>query len=267
MIAPVTQIKLYGERNTGTHFVQNLLRKNFAQVLLPGAANGREKKDRKRLVKAVDGWLIARIVKDRFDAQANNSRLIPEGFGWKHINPPTEYFKAVPERVAGTLFLILVKHPVFWTVSFLKRPYHSFFRYDGMSFSEFVRHPFVPTGRDNVDAAVYDSVVDLYGAKVDGYRRLVELGVHYELVRYESLIQNIGEFLADLQTRHRLTRLHEGPDIVREAATKNDAETLSDYREKYRLDNVRTVVTPDDYDFIIERFGEERLRWLGYPAT
>ncbi|MBV9571351.1 MAG: hypothetical protein JO056_08930 [Alphaproteobacteria bacterium] len=267
MTPPVAQIKLYGERNTGTNFLEHLLRNNFTQPLLEGTANKQEKKQRRQMVKPLDGKLIAKIVKDRFDTRASNVRLLPEGLGWKHTSPPLKYLQSVPGRAAETLFLVLVKHPVFWSVSFLNRPYHSFFDYDGMTFSEFIRHPFVPTGRDNVEDPVYPSVVDLYAAKVDGYRKLIEMGVRHEIILYEQLIQDVGGFLARIGARHGLVRRYPDRDIVRDAATKNDIATLADYREKYRLDSVRSIVTPDDFDFIVQRFGTERLRWLGYSEA
>jgi len=261
---PIEQVKIYGERNTGTRFLQTLMKRNFVATILDGTASTEERETRKELVKNLDEWLITMIVKDRFEAHANK-RLVSESFGWKHTNPPIEFLRSVPDRTAKTLFVALVKHPVYWTLSFQKRPYHSYFRYQTMSFHDFVRHIFIPTGRDNVDPAFYDSVVELYAAKMDGYRRLAELGVPFELLRYEDLVRDIPGFLKRIETKHALARRRE-KDIVRDASTKKgDAERLADYQAKYRVDKVRDAVAPDDYDYIIEKFGKDRLRWLGYP--
>lgn len=260
----IEQFKLYGERNTGTGFLHGLVKKNFTLSSLSGAANDDEKRRRRQAVKGIDDWVIGRLVKDRFDTHANNTRLVRETFGWKHTNPPVEYLKSVPERTAKTLFIILVKHPVFWMNSFYKRPYHSYFNYDSMSLHDFIHHIFVPTGRDNVDATIYDTVAELYGAKIDGYRRLVEMGVPYQLVRYEDLVSDVPGFLRRMEASHGLRRRRE-QDLVREAGTKGDDATLADYKEKYRLDKVRDIVSPADYEYIIEKFGRERLAWLGYP--
>jgi hypothetical protein len=261
---PIEQIKLYGERNTGTQFLRRLLRKNFTATSLNGAANNDEKLRRKELVRGIDDWLIGMIIMDRFDTHANDTRWVPENFGWKHTNPPVDYLKSVPERTAKTLFVILVKHPVFWMKSFQKRPYHSYFRYDSLTFHDFIRHVFVPTGRDNVNTLVYSSVVELYAEKIDGYQRLVEMGVRHELVRYEDLVADVSGFLQRLESKHGLIR-REDEHIMIDASTKGDAARLADYKEKYRLDKIKELAAPEDYNYIIETFGRERLRWLGYP--
>jgi hypothetical protein len=180
------------------------------------------------------------------------------------MSPPIEAIQA-SEFGMRTLFVVLVKHPVYWALSFKERPYDSFFRYDDMPFSQFVRHVFLPCERDNVPEVTYDSAVGLYAAKVDGYRALADLGVHFQLVRYEDLLRDVPGFLARLSELHGIPRRRDA-DVIREDSTKGDDEKLHDYQAKYRLDKVRDAVSAEDYAFIMEKFGRDRLAWLGYEG-
>jgi hypothetical protein len=261
---PIERMKLYGERNTGTRFVKGLLKRNFDVPMLR-ASLGQQYEPRGDIKGTLEDheWLIRRIAVERFNGIVN-ARLIPHSFGWKHMSPPIEAIRA-SEFGMRTLFVVLVKHPVFWAQSFKERPYDSFFRYDDMTFSQFVRHVFLPCERDNVPEVTYDSAVGLYAAKVDGYRALADLGVHFQLVRYEHLLLDVPGFLARLADLHGLPRRHDA-DVIREDSTKGDDEKLQDYQSKYRLDKVREAVSAEDYEFIMEKFGRDRLAWLGYEG-
>ena len=263
MTGPIDTLKVYGERNNGTTFVHDMLVNNFVARALDTSINDHEVARRAALVDGIDSFVLRCIVEDRFET-AIYPRLVEDAFGWKHASPPIEFLKTVPHRTATTLFVVVVKHPVSWALSFQMRPYHSYFRYRRMSFSDFVRHPFIPTGRDNVDAVLYNSALAMYGAKVDGYRRLRDLGVPFELVRYEDMLTDISGFLKRLEVTYGLARRH-AHDVIQDHSTKGDETTLADYRRKYAMETVRNLVTQDDYDFIIEAFGKDRLAWLGYP--
>jgi hypothetical protein len=278
MATAFQHVKVYGERNTGTNFLMALLRKNFAVSVWPAFPEqlGTRRNPLGRRIAAERAQLIANmrqygrpirlLAVDRF-SDIQNRKHMDATLGWKHMAPPIAYLKGMPEITSKTLFIVLVKHPVFWALSYQKHPYHSYFPVEQMSFSEFVRHVFIPTFRDNLEVPFYESIVDLYGAKVDAYRDLSELGVAIEIVRYENLIADIAGFLDVIETRHNLSRTAEEA-VVRERSMKHDVDaTLLDFREKYRLARVTEAVSPEDYEFIMSRFGAERLAWLGYPAA
>ena len=131
-----------------------------------------------------------------------------------------------------------------------------------MSFSEFIRHMFIPTDRDNVGDLYYRSPLELYAAKVEGYQQLAKLGVALELVRYEDLLDKTAEFARMLSSKYGLRRLSEVLTVP-QLSTKGDERALEDFRSIYKLDVVHAVCR-EDYEFILAVFGAERLRWLGY---
>lgn len=264
----ITHVKIYGERNTGTTFVRSLLNRNFDFEMLAGNVQGDETpEDRKEIARDLReyDWLIKMIVFDRMSAMANE-KVLPETLGWKHMSPPVELIRSMPGRTANTLFVVVVKHPVFWALSFYRHPYHSFIRPKGMTFSEFLRKVYVCGGRDNVETAMFESFIGVYAAKVDGYRRLSQLDVPFELVRYEDLLTDIPGFLARMESKFGLARSRKR-EFVLGQSTKGDDIDLEGFKEKYRLENVRTAVSPEDYTLIMDHLGRERLAWLGYPET
>jgi len=254
-----SRIKIYGERNSGTRFLTDLIKKNFTTPVLLGSTPGEY--DELGLC-TPEPPLVRNLIRDRRTHLANR-RAMPETLGWKHMCPPIEFLKSMPQMAATTLFLVIVKHPVFWALSFHRRPYSSYFDSRKMGFDEWLRHIFIPTARDSVEQAFYPSAIGIYAAKVDGYRRLSGLQVPFELIRYEELISDIPGFLRRLQLKYRLPR-HRRKDIIRNTSTKGDQRELGDFVSQYRLDRVAEAVSANNYEFIISSLGEDRLRWLGY---
>jgi hypothetical protein len=183
------------------------------------------------------------------------------------MRPPIDFIASLGAERNQTLFVVIVKHPVFWARSFQRKPYHDYFRTKKMEFGQYLRHMYIPSAMDNVRAYCYDSVIELYADKIDGYRELSDLGVPFELVRYEALLADIPAFLDRIASKYGLIR-RENALVVREQSTKRrDSRNLSDFRSSYTLDNIRQAVCEEDYAFIISKFGEDRLKWLGYPPA
>jgi hypothetical protein len=152
---------------------------------------------------------------------------------------------------------------VFWALSFHRHPYHDYFdrRPD---FSEFLRHPFIPTLGDNVAIPMYGSAIELYADKVDAYRKLSRLDLTMELVRYEDLVADVPAFLDALATKYGLVRRTEHIRML-DTSTKGDERSFEEFQTTYKIENARSAVSPGDYEFIMSAFGKERLEWLGYP--
>src|SRR2546423_2571643 len=113
------RVKIYGERKAGTTFLTDLIRRNFSVPLLSGTPDRPNRAERQRLMERVAdrSSAVRRIVLDRIGDQENR-RALPDTLGWKHMYPPIELLRTMPDFVAGTLFLVSVKHPVFWLISY-----------------------------------------------------------------------------------------------------------------------------------------------------
>jgi hypothetical protein len=262
----IKRFKLYGERNTGTTFMTNLLKRNFSIEFLPGTPDRPNRAERERMMACVEQYsdVVRGIVLDRIGG-LENRRALPSTLGWKHMHPPIDLLKAAPELAKETLFIVTVKHPIFWAQSYQRHPINSYFPVRKVGFGEFIRHPFIPNTRDNVDEPYFESIIDFYAAKVEGYRRLAGLGVLLEVVRYEELIQDVPFFLNFVSKKYGIPRQGEKA-IVLQTSTKRAETTLEQFQEQYRLDRVAEGVSREDLDFILSRFGSDRLSWLGYEA-
>jgi len=259
------RLKIYGERNTGTTFLRELMKRNFAVSMLSGTPWAREGHDARDKVadefQHHPSW-TKKLVRDRFSDLINRKHM-NDTLGWKHMYPPISILKNAPELTRNTIFMVTAKHPVFWALSFHRHPYHHYFKTDNMTFADFIRHPFIPMISDNVDVPYYKSIIELYGAKVDGYRELASLDLTMELVRYENLVANVMGFLDEMTAKYGLARRSKEPAILGRS-TKGDARTLADFQTAYKVENAMKAVSEEDYRFIISVFGRRRLAWLGY---
>jgi hypothetical protein len=266
----IDRIKIYGERNTGTNFLHQLIRANF-QTPLVSQRVGKQTELKKISAKFKDvadkpyRHVLTNIVINRYHEQ-HVARTMRETAGWKHTAPPVKMIKRSPEWREKTLFVIVVKHPVFWLRSFKKRGYHNYFKTGETDFSEFLRQIYIPASIDNVRALTYDTIVKLYAAKVDAYRKLSELGVACELVRYETLIEDPAKFLDTLAAKFALEKKKDVYVIPTDSTKATDPRQLEEFKKDYALENVSKLVSPEDYAFIMSTFGKERLTWLGYEA-
>ena len=85
----INKIKIYGERNSGTNFLGQLLKSNLINVSYfhPGHATGK----------------------------------LSDGSGWKHGKPNFDFFKSTSDT---TLFIFLIRDLESWLASMYKCPYH-----------------------------------------------------------------------------------------------------------------------------------------------
>jgi hypothetical protein len=264
-MAEPTRVKIYGERNTGTTFLRNLMNKNFEIENIIGTPLNLVEDEAKAAFTASTENLPAwarKLVRDRFAEEANRKHM-RETLGWKHMSPPVSLLRKSSELTRDVLFLVTAKHPVFWALSFHRHPYHDYFDRTP-DFSKFLRHPFIPTLGDNVAVPMYGSAIELYAGKVDAYRKLATLDLTMELVRYEDLVADVPAFLDALAKRHGLVRRTETVKML-DTSTKGDERTFEEFQSTYKVEHARSAVSPEDYDFIMSAFGKDRLAWLGYP--
>jgi len=105
------RVKIYGERNTGTSYLEALLVRNLAVDCLRGG--------------------VPRSIR-RFFADSERARdwyfqaTYRNNLGWKHACLPAESQLAIA-RTDSTevLLLTLTKNPYAWLLSFYRKPYHT----------------------------------------------------------------------------------------------------------------------------------------------
>jgi len=203
----ITQIKIYGERQSGARFLKQLVGLNLDVDVV-----SLEETTRHLLPHEVD-----KLYKKDF----SNS------FGWRHSCAPTQdqFDKLVePEVLQRTLFLCVAKNPYAWLLSlYSKLPRYRGSIAEKVTFEEFTQTPWVALGRENIDSCQRKlaSKAESSAAKqrdVEGFlnpivlwnqknRALRRLKAPYVLfVRYEDVLLDPSDFLQQLVTKFGLRR-------------------------------------------------------------
>ena len=142
------QVKLFGERNTGTRYLSQLLDLNLAVEMLEGAPPLWIR----RLQRQLPGkeWL-----RDLYFALTSGSNL-----SWKHSLPNA---KSLVARIWGRHIQIvtLTIFPFAWVGCIFRRPYHQHWK-TLPTFSDFIVQPWQTLGREDVDGVPYASPVALW---------------------------------------------------------------------------------------------------------
>ena len=119
-------LKIFGERNTGTNYLQQLIKENLDVHLLPGSSPVWINKLQSHLFGK--NWL-----NDFYFSLTFKSNL-----GWKHRLLKLDDFTI--DNVKDVFFITLTKNPYSWLLSLYRRPYHHY-NSKTQSFSEFLISP------------------------------------------------------------------------------------------------------------------------------
>ena len=255
------EVKVYGERNTGTRALVAAVEANFAVRLMAPSRRPKpaeieaEVKRRKRFL----AW--GRPLREAIIDEASEP-LVDSDFGWKHAAPPLGAIARQPERAARALFLVVTKHPLFFLASLHRRPHHDLVRrWPAPTLSRFLRQRWRPVARDLVGADDLASPVDLWRVKAEAYRRLIGAVPRALHVRYE-------DFVADYDgTLDRIAAALGEPSRAwarPEPSTKGDALGFEDYARKYDLANVGQGFFREDVAFVNARLDPDLLAFFGY---
>ncbi|MEM6483713.1 MAG: hypothetical protein AAF662_01830 [Pseudomonadota bacterium] len=265
-------IKIYGERNTGTNYLEQLISANFGPVLYPG----NQPIHRRALYRTVHlcfpdalAFRTVERLRDRWEFANFETSL-----GWKHAQVP-----CVPEgsRYPKNIgFVTMTKNPFAWLVSLYRRPYQNArlgtrpgqeSRRDTVSFLEFLESPWETVGREFGPQA-YETPIDMWNRKTRAYLALQKLGPHLHL-RYEDLLSDTLKTLASIERMFNLARsADELADIDKDV--KGSSKSKEDYRLAYTQHHWRRRYSSEERSFAEERLDPELMNQLEYtfePCT
>lgn len=242
-------VKIYGERNTGTNYLSELLRLNLEVDELPGVAP----RNVRKLQYILPG---NELVRDIYFALT-----YPRNLGWKHslVKPPAVVGRY---RICSTpvSFVTLTKNPYSWLLSLYRRPYHQYFkrRPDLLSF---LRSPWKAVGRENAPREI-SSPVELWNIKNLSY---VQLGSRFPAlnITYESLVDD------PRLTLERISRMasctwKQGPFKNVSQSTKRGGKDSEFYRRYYLQEKWKEDLSPEAIAIINERLSDEAMQHYGY---
>jgi len=183
------EIKIYGERNTGTNYLDKLIRLNFDARILRGSA------DQIINIPLISYLLNSECYKNVFFKLTFNKNL-----GWKHsdINN-NRLLKSINEN-NNLRIIIIVKNPYSFLLSLHNNPYHNW-KLKNLTFEKFIEAPWKPVGRENLGNIILNSV-QLWNIKTYGYLKVKSLFPNIvTIIKYEELIANPFEVIKTISNK------------------------------------------------------------------
>ncbi len=223
-------IKIFGERNTGTKYLSELLRLNVEAEELPGVPP-RWTLPIERVVPGPGEW-----VEDLFFALTYFRNL-----GWKHqLVHPDRLLRSRAVRSGSLLFVTVTKNPYAWLLSLYRRPYHQHFpRKPGME--TFLSTEWKAIRRENAGKS-FPNPIALWNAKNQAYIRMRD-GLPVLNLRYEDILQDPRQALERICKRLSLPWNGEGFRNYL-PSTKDKKKDFYYYQAHYREERWRKKLTP-----------------------
>lgn len=226
--APAEKVKIFGERNTGTHALADLIESNSASRCLPSVAKDVEPDS-------------ARSIASRFIGNRRREARIDAIFArhgplmsWKHR--ATNFADA--SAFAGVLVLFTVRHPASWLLSLWKHPYHALDRLP-RDIGAFIDFQWRTVERDALGRATFNPL-ELYQAKMNAAQafadRLEAADIGHRFVRFEDLV------------------------LRQEAVFRDIAPGLVDPSPRFSAVRKSTKDPRKDLDYYARYYGEEQWR-------
>ncbi|GEM_PF-1233448 len=263
------KVKIFGERNTATRAVKQMLRATDGVTLLnskrPDELGNVEWAN---LVASInlyiqDDWRKVYMDALRDNVAHHNAPLAM----WKHAAP--EWDDAFAVQNIKTVFC--VRNPYSWALSMACKPYHMKARRTD-DFLTFVKRPWLTERRDNT-GIILRSVMDLWNNKLRAYADFADQaelsGGQYAYVRFEDFVENPS---VSLSTTLHAFGASVAPDPINES-TKNHGKPLSVLQKYYGNEEWRNRLTAPTVQAIndlldwplVDQFCYERLDAHDFP--
>jgi hypothetical protein len=245
-------IKIYGERNTGTNYLSQIIRLNLKAKQLPGVVDTRR----------VD------LTRRTWDREAQIDAYFESDYektlGWKHTCPkPADELNTYP-LVAEDLivFLTVTKNPYSWLLSLHRNPYHQHY-VQKPDFETFLSLPWRTVGRDNTRENVANPI-ELWNLKNASYLRLphhltLNLTSEQIIIDPRSIIETIHQNFSIDKRRVQFSNYSH--------STKSDKKDHNYYRDYYQNEKWKEQLSDRAIETINAHLDRELLDIFGYKLV
>lgn len=251
----IPRIKIYGERNTGTKYLDHLIALNLQAEVLPGVEDLKQWHFFKR---AESAWWY------EYSCDLYFLLNFRQTLGWKHMMPlPPILYCLLGRPAADTLFITLTKNPYAWLLSLYSHPWHTAVRYS--SFEQFLTHPWKPQLRENTLGA-FANPMRLWNRKNRAYLRLKSPHCTTLNLTYEELVRDPAACIQQIAGVKNIPL--KSPVFVNCEETTSRAEprkkTYADYRGYYLQEKWRACLTDHQLELINPHLDEVLMAQFGY---
>lgn len=232
----INKIQIFGERCSGTNFLEHLIVRNFKNI----------KKD-------TFFWYGEKHFPCWFDFP----------FDEKFYQRPL--YNYTLEKSKDVLFIVIFRDPYDWVRSFYKSPHHAISSLKTLSFSEFIRskwevendieNPYrFPIELNPKTGAPFDNVMKLRTARIINMLRLKDLVPFVYFINYEILNEFPREVLTEISELFGVEMNDQFTPVLTDKGNEDVMFTPSRYR----------IISPADLDFINQNLDEKVEKSIGY---
>ena len=261
-------VKIFGERNTGTHFLTQLvdintslkpLKNQSKNVIRPGLkkilASYKESGSKNA---ATSGLLNSIILNRLLDEQRRNEQ--DKNFGWKHaLVEPQSILNT--KRHNNTLFVFLIRNPWRFISALHKRPYNLIPK-PSKDIRTFINSSFLANERDNLPSLVIENPVDLWNQKVKSYFKCSTKINNSIICYYEEIVESPQEFIKKLAP---FCRINDSTEIPIKS-TKSDSRSFHDYQREALTYNPKQALGNEIYQEILQKLDHKILHRTIYTT-
>ena len=239
-------IKIYGERNSGTTYLQMLVEQNLNVDVLPGVAPRRWRRFFRGNETMIDLYFRLTFCKN---------------LGWKH-QAVTHLADSCKQRalIDRTLFLIIAKNPYAWLLSLFRHPYH--YRGELTTFEAFLRGVWQTVGRER-HSEPFATPIAMWNVKHAAYLDLADKKTCV-IIRYEDLLADPKAIITRISETYALPRRNAQFLNVFESAKGEGTKDFDYYRTYYLEELWRNELSADHIALISSLLDRATVKKFGY---
>lgn len=237
------KIKIYGERNTGTRYLHELISENLEADLLTGVVP-------KKWRRIFRGSETAKDLFFKF--------TFPNNLGWKHTLVEPSKLKHM-KVCQNLIFITITKNPYSWLLSLYKRPYHSTIH--SSSIDDFLSTPWETVGRENAPRGFADPI-DMWNKKNAAYCELQKASITINL-KYEDILANPISILETLSQKFSIQKKNGSLNNIKES-TKESKKDFSYYQDFYLHEKWKEKLSQSTISKINKHLDKSTMHYFGY---
>ena len=241
-------IKVYGERNSGTNYLEKLIEENLDVEVI-------------RIQRRWFHMQLLKLIRYDFIQDIVEFLQRKEVLGWKHGCPRIKEIKRYKKQKLAVI--TITKNPYAYLLSLHRNPYHLKGRLQP-NFVAFLKQPWLLRRRDRLQKRQVDSPIDLWNLKNREYLELknrVENPVFN--LSYESLIENPEQIISDIASTLRIDLKNSCFKNI-EPSTKHSGKSFGEYRDYYLNQQYENELSVDAVKVINQQLDRPVLSHFNY---
>lgn len=242
-------IKIYGERNTNTNYLGQLISLNLDVAEIPGVVP----RAMKRIQKKLPAKNALRDIYFQFTYVRN--------LGWKHakVEDPQRIRKCSLVKSNEVHFITLTKNPYSWLLSLFRRPYHQHYKVKP-DFESFLEMEWNTTRRDNTAKKIANPI-ELWNIKNRAYLPLQQLNALN--LTTESIFNDAASIIKLISTRFSIN-CRTTNFVNFDESTKYESRDSQYYRDYYTNDRWRSELSDSAIEIINRHLDKNLMEHFGY---